>query len=348
MGRTIVVGIALAAGLAAISSRAAAATLRVPSQYGTIQAAVDAATLGDIVLVAQGVYTPAAPIFLYMKKNVRLAGESGRDLTVLNGNIDINTSSSISVAGLTINGSVRIACNVGTVVSSCIIQHSAGSGVVVSGCPSGAYSEVEISGNVIRENAGDGIEAELSGGQATFGGNDISGNGRSGIYVLHSYCEISGNVIHDNGTNGVSIDQATSSIIGNTTARNAAFGVSIATAGSPRTQTIARNVIATNRTGGVYGDAVAAHVISCNDVWGNSAGPGGDYSGHIGDQTGLNGNISENPLFCGATEGDFSLGTGSPALSQECGAMGALEEPGCAAPVSVRTATWGGIKSFYR
>ncbi len=345
MGKIILTFLTLAA---ALSVTAGAATLRVPQQYPTIQAAIDQATLGDVVLVAPGVYTGPNPILVAGKKNIRLLGELGREWTVLNGTIEVDASSDVSIAGLTINGSLRIACNSGTVVSSCIVQHSTGSGIIVTGCPSGAYSHVEISDNIVRENGGHGIEAELSGGEALFIGNEIAGNGLSGLSILHSYCEIAGNIIHDNGTNGISIDQATSSILGNTIARNAGFGIGITTQGSPRTQTIARNVITLNGSGGAYGDAPVAHVISCNDAWGNSASPRGNYAGLIGDQTGLNGNISENPLFCGAAEGNFSLGAGSPALSQACGGMGALEEPGCIEPISVQNATWGRIKALYR
>jgi hypothetical protein len=345
MGKLIFTVLMLAA---ALSAAAGAATLRVPGQYPTIQAAIDQATLGDVVLVAPGVYTVSNPILVAGKKNLHLLGEAGRDWTVINGTIEIDASNDVAVTGLTINGAVRIACNSGTVVFSCVVQRSTGSGIVVSGCPSGAYSHVEISGNVIRENGGHGIEAELSGGEALFAGNEIAGNGGSGLYILHSYCGIAGNVIHDNGTNGVSIDQATSSILGNTIARNSGFAIAITTQGSPRTQTISRNVIGLNGSGGVYGDANVAHVISCNDVWGNSTVPGGNYAGLIGDATGLNGNISEDPLFCGAGGDEFSLGAGSPALSQACGPMGALEEPGCAGPISVRSATWGRIKTLYR
>jgi hypothetical protein len=345
MGKLIFAVLTLAA---ALSAEAGAATLRVPGQYPTIQAAIDQAALGDVVLVAPGVYGGQNPILVVRKKNVRLVGESGRDGTTINGTIEIDASNDVAVTGFTINGAVRIACNTGTVVSSCVVQRSTGSGIVVSGCPAGGYSRVEISGNLIRENGGHGIEAELSGGEALFAGNEIAGNRGSGLYILHSYCEIAGNVIHDNGTNGVSIDQATSSILGNTIARNAGFGIAITTQGSPRTQTIGDNVIGLNGSGGVYGDANVAHVISCNDVWGNSTGPGGNYAGLIGDATGLGGNISEDPLFCGAVGGEFSLGAGSPALSQGCGPMGASEEPGCAGPISVRGATWGRIKTLYR
>ena len=46
----------MAAGVIAISSVASADTLKVPQQFETIQAAVDAANDGDTIAVARGVY----------------------------------------------------------------------------------------------------------------------------------------------------------------------------------------------------------------------------------------------------------------------------------------------------
>ena len=49
--------IPLAVILLALASVATAATLNVPSQYATIQAAVDAAQTNDVVLIAPGTFT---------------------------------------------------------------------------------------------------------------------------------------------------------------------------------------------------------------------------------------------------------------------------------------------------
>ncbi|MBZ0267706.1 hypothetical protein K8I85_06090, partial [bacterium] len=81
----------LAALLSVSSVRAA--TLRVPSEYGTIQAAVDAAAVGDTVLVAPGTYsdfetrilqasnTATASAIVFMKQGVSVVSEGGSSVT---------------------------------------------------------------------------------------------------------------------------------------------------------------------------------------------------------------------------------------------------------------------------
>lgn len=65
--------------------------------------------------------------------------------------------------------------------------------------------------------------------------------------------------------------------------------------------------------------------LSCCDVYGNE---GGDWVGPIADQYGIDGNISENPLFCAPASQDFHLHTDSPCASHsapnpECDLIGA-------------------------
>jgi len=71
-----------------------------------------------------------------------------------------------------------------------------------------------------------------------------------------------------------------------------------------------------------------AVTVACCDVWNNA---GGDYAGDLEDQTGVNGNISADPWFCGAATGDYTLASASPCLPEnnDCGLlMGAYGE-GC-------------------
>ena len=71
--------------------------------------------------------------------------------------------------------------------------------------------------------------------------------------------------------------------------------------------------------------------ITCSDVWANE---GGNYTGELTDMTGIDGNISADPIFC--TEffnpGDpWSLSYDSPCseVNNECGLTMGARDPGC-------------------
>jgi hypothetical protein len=84
--------------------------------------------------------------------------------------------------------------------------------------------------------------------------------------------------------------------------------------------------------------------IACNVLWENAV----NWAG-IADQTGLNGNVVADPLFCDAANHVFTVAKGSPCLpenSNGCGLIGA-HGLGCGA-VTVESMTWGGIKGLYR
>ena len=58
---------------------------------------------------------------------------------------------------------------------------------------------------------------------------------------------------------------------------------------------ITNNIIASNSSGfGIYSDSISNPEIQYNNVWGNGVG---NYNSVIGDQTGVNGNISVDPNF---------------------------------------------------
>jgi hypothetical protein len=83
--------------------------------------------------------------------------------------------------------------------------------------------------------------------------------------------------------------------------------------------------------------------LSCCNIYGNDDG---DWEGCIGSQFGVNGNIAEDPLFCDAEAGDFSLCADSPCAPEidgECGLIGALGVgcQNCAPPASAPEAAAG-------
>jgi hypothetical protein len=86
--------------------------------------------------------------------------------------------------------------------------------------------------------------------------------------------------------------------------------------------------------------------LTCCDLYDNEDG---DWIGRIANQYGINGNISEDPLFCDIAGGDFTIDAASPcapAHSSGCGLIGALPV-GCGT-TAVESATWGSIKASFR
>ena len=90
---------------------------------------------------------------------------------------------------------------------------------------------------------------------------------------------------------------------------------------------ILSQVIASANTGSeaIYCEPGATISITCSNVFGN---PDGDWVGCIASDLGVNGNISVDPVFCDALNGDFHLSSLSPCLYAECGIMGAFGQ-GC-------------------
>lgn len=106
---------------------------------------------------------------------------------------------------------------------------------------------------------------------------------------------------------------------------------------------IERNIIASCGGGGIFGYNNVPF-ISCNDAWNNSPL---NYRGTISDQTGTNGNISVDPLFCDPASWNLFLNCVSPCLGAPgCGRMGALDA-GCGA-TAVTPTTWGRVKALFR
>ena len=86
--------------------------------------------------------------------------------------------------------------------------------------------------------------------------------------------------------------------------------------------------------------------LECSDIFGN---PGGDWSGLIAPQAGVDGNFSADPLFCDPDNGNLTLRSDSPCAPPgvtNCGLVGALWI-GCG-PVSVVEESWAAIKGKYR
>jgi hypothetical protein len=71
------------------------------------------------------------------------------------------------------------------------------------------------------------------------------------------------------------------------------------------------NIVAFAMGDGLYCGSGSSPVLRWNDVFGNS---GNDYGGTCSDQTGLNGNISSDPLFADTSAVDYHLLVDSPCI----------------------------------
>ena len=139
------------------------------------------------------------------------------------------------------------------------------------------------------------------------------------------------------------------SILGCTFYQNsAAAGGGVASVGAS-TVTLDQSIIAAGLGGaGAYIDGTSTLMCSCVDIFGNQ---GGDWTGAIAGQLGINGNLSADPNFCSAGSDDYYLQSNSPCApgnhpsGDSCGTIGRFGV-GCGT-VATKERTWGAIKSIY-
>ncbi|NIO29719.1 MAG: hypothetical protein GTO29_14330 [Candidatus Latescibacteria bacterium] len=78
--------------------------------------------------------------------------------------------------------------------------------------------------------------------------------------------------------------------------------------------TISKTIIASSTNGGAVACAgTGTATLNVCDVYGNT---GGDWVDCISGQLGVDGNISESPLFCDTASGDLTLHEDSPCLPE--------------------------------
>jgi hypothetical protein len=113
-------------------------------------------------------------------------------------------------------------------------------------------------------------------------------------------------------------------------------------------ETTLENCIIAASTAGPAIHVAGVVELSCCDLWGN---PGGDWVGGIEGQYGIRGNISEDPQFCDAPSGDYTLAETSPCApfsppNPECDLIGAWPVACGGTPVDL--SSWGEIKARFR
>ncbi|MFH0944654.1 MAG: right-handed parallel beta-helix repeat-containing protein [Planctomycetota bacterium] len=169
-----------------IACPAFAANLKVPRDYPTIQAAVDAAGPGDVVVVSEGVYAENVVVDTKQDLTVRARGSdqviidpggSGRGIAVARsarielqrlrvrnassqGGIEVSASDNVRITRCVVSDTERVAIELldspGSRIDRCTIENPGGTGIeldtddcVVSDCSirGSAYSGIRVFGN---------------------------------------------------------------------------------------------------------------------------------------------------------------------------------------------------------
>ena len=337
---------------------------RVPTQCATIHIAVDSCSPGDTILVAPGIYYEAIMLNPSYADHVTIIGEAGRDNTILEGQgVLMHSIGGCEIRGFTFNialvsgeglvDGVIAECDCrGIVFDGIGVRNTAIIGNCIHDAPSmsagisGAVYSVIIEDNDIRNCTDSGIAISSLGPETSFIRNNTIVHNNAGGISIGGPVILEGNIIAENGGNGIHL-YSFLEIMSNTIARNGLSGIRIDSQEMIGGD-IHHNLIAKNGYAGILAQEGFNATFRCNNVWGNSNLPNGNYIGFIPDQTGLSGNISSDPFFCNAAADDYSLAWNSPALRASCGAMGAMAIPGCGNQTAIQQATWGSIKALYR
>jgi len=296
--------------------------------YVSLQAAIDDCNDGDTIVVAPGRYLaninfkgkaitvsstdPAATIIDAngVGSVVTFANGEGPDsilagFTITGGYGTANTSLGEDIywgAGIycyqaspTIKANIITGNNGPTEISGDeITKISYGGGI---GC---LESRAVISRNIIRDN-----DASAGAGIMAYMGNDRIANN----LICHNSAEVGGGVILLNG--GL--------LINNTVVANGAPEVgNVYAANVEGVETgkclVLNNIICSAPNGGgIYylGEPGEYDAITYNNIWNNAGGNYVEWS----DQTGFNGNISQDPLFVSLASGDYHLQSESPCVN---------------------------------
>lgn len=282
-GRMLVLVIALGSTAAAAGN-----VWHVPGDFDTIQEAMDTAASGDTVLVGPATYEENIS---YGGKAISLRSTAGPEATVIRPTsgraVDI-AGPGAELVGFTItNGQATRGAGVqtsgdGSLIEGCIFEDNhqgvGGSGAAIAG---------NVSSPIIRRNV--------------FRSNTADSQFLSGVvaFINCSSPIIENNIFEDNPCRAINLflpSCAEPLVINNTIVRN-----DLGVAGG---EALYRNNIIVDNGIGAAG---SFPVFENNLVYGNDT----NYDGT--DLTGLNGNLSQDPLFADPL-GDYQLTLGSPAI----------------------------------
>ncbi len=299
-GLGLVFGVILALGDSAF-----AGTICVPTDYPTIQAAIDAAQAGDQVLVASGTYYE----HVTMKSQVDLLG--GYESTGWTRDID-NNPTVIDGSG---TGDIVTMNTGGYATFDGFVVRNGDCGFKVPGTPS--VWELVISNN---EFIGAGIHIEIL-GSCTIKNNvihDVTADGWGAFGALSFRqprdLSIINNIIYNNYNGCYTWHEVGTIKYINNTIVNSGTAIKM----QMDTSHIIANNIIVNNDNGIENNHIAGYTITYNNLWSN----GTDY---VSCAPGT-GNISADPVFSDSGSHNYHLQKNSPCI--DAGANDAPELPG--------------------
>jgi parallel beta-helix repeat protein len=374
--------------------------------FPTIQGAVDVAQYGDVICLADGVFTGAGNRDIdYLGKAIVIRSQSGNPDACT---IDCEGSQSEPhraflfhgqegtqsvLDGVTITGGYGewgggINCyNSAPRIMNCIFIENTSTG---SGSGRGGAIYLQSSSPAINACRFVGNSAEAYGGGVccevwsspsivlcTFAANSATWGGgiccrwnssptidqcnftahsaySGGGVAMHYDCfpTLTGCTLWNNaatygagGGGGIAVASSSPTLQNCTLAGNS-DGMSLQDGSSP---VLESTIIAFSTLGGGLVACNNSPSLTCCDIYGNV---GGDWTPCIAELLGRDGNITEDPLFCGADNDDFTIRSDSPCApfsppNEECELIGA-HPVGCSPPVPTVETSWGAIKAHYK
>jgi hypothetical protein len=275
---------------------------RVPQEYPTIQAAINAASSGDTVIVSPGTYLENLS---YKGKTISLQSASGPDLTTIRGNggTVVRMGGGAKIIGFTITGGYA----------------DFGAGIKVYG------SKSVIRGNIFEGNiqkAG-GYGAAIGGSNTSpiivnniFRGNKSDNQWLSGVisFVNDSSPLIANNIFENNSSNAIvlTLPGGNRPRVTNNTIVGNRIGIRVDTRVNQNKQVFRNNILIGNQNGLriEHGWHSYYPTWEYNLVFANNK----DYVG-IPDQTEISGNISVDPFFDNPSASYYHLSSGSPGIN---------------------------------
>ncbi len=319
---------------------------RVPADFAAIQPALDFSLAGDTVLVAPGIYPPGENSGLsFGGRDLVLLGQAGSQATVIDCEgaergftfRDGETAAALVQGFSVINGFANV------------YVHDPRGGGILAIDASPTFRDIVVADCRARDYGGGimlgrstSLMENLTCVRNSWADSQYLHGG--GLHLYDADPTIRDALIAENyasdGGGGLYCTLSSPQLERVTIVRNGsgwnAGGLYLGNGSSP---TLDACIVAENygylpeHTGGIYGaDDASQPVLTCCDVFGNIHG---DYGGSVGDQTGQQGNIALDPLFCSSADGDYHLRSLSPCLpgNNACGVQMGVFGEGCVTTV---------------